>query len=303
MQLAKSSDATLPGFAVRALAGLVYNHHGNQSAAAAAGALPHLMQLTKSSDVIVQEAAVTALGSLVYRHHDNQLASATAGAASHLIQLTKSSSVSLQEAAVTALSGLVINHNDSQTAAAAAGARARSTTHLKGRILTAEDDISLKSLCVMHHTLKPSVMDATTNTALSPSFVERSHMLNLLMFLSNHDLFSDFGSQTRLHLTQLARQVMGSSAHNSRSLMTPLVLGLPYSSESLSLGEALARKNLPSLQDDGQGHVARAVTSLARTLRIQTNARAQKNNLKLSETNPMCSQSAVNFCVVFSDST
>jgi hypothetical protein len=56
------------------------NHHDNQSAAAAAGAVPHLMQLTKSSDAELQLQAVFALASLVANHHDNQSAAGAAGA-------------------------------------------------------------------------------------------------------------------------------------------------------------------------------------------------------------------------------
>ena len=58
-------DAALQRNAVVALASLVCNHKCNQSAAAAAGAIPHLMQLTKSSDAALQQKAVINLGYLV----------------------------------------------------------------------------------------------------------------------------------------------------------------------------------------------------------------------------------------------
>jgi hypothetical protein len=103
MQLAKSSNAALQQEAVCALGNLVVYHNDNQSAAAAAGAVPHMMQLTKSTDTLLQGLAVVALGCLVFNHHDNQSAAAAAGAVPHLMQLTKSSNAALQREAVRAL--------------------------------------------------------------------------------------------------------------------------------------------------------------------------------------------------------
>ena len=51
-------------FAVIAFGNFVYTHHDNQSAAAAAGAVPLLVQLTKSSSVALQLAAVNTLAKL-----------------------------------------------------------------------------------------------------------------------------------------------------------------------------------------------------------------------------------------------
>ena len=82
------------------------NHTDNQSAAAAAGAIPHLMQLTKSSNAALSGLpiiSVMALALLISNHHDNQSAAAAAGAVPHLMQLAKSSNVDLQERAVNAL--------------------------------------------------------------------------------------------------------------------------------------------------------------------------------------------------------
>ncbi len=151
--------------------------------------------------------------------------------------------------------------------------RVSGRAHLKGEILTGDVAMSLKCACVMTQTLKPNVTEATTKIARSPSTVNRSHTLSFLMFLSNHvqpetpsKFFETLGSHIRLHFTALTLASTGRSADMSRSLMTPLVVVLPYSSESLSLGEALARKNKSAPQDDGQGHVARAVTSLRKAL-------------------------------------
>ncbi len=55
--------------AVVALANLVSDHKCNQSAAAAAEAILHLMQLTMSSDAAFQQKAVINLGYLVWNHH------------------------------------------------------------------------------------------------------------------------------------------------------------------------------------------------------------------------------------------
>ena len=122
MQLTKSSNTCHQGLAARALSRLVYKHYDNQSAAAAAGAVHHLMQLTKSSNADLQERAVDALGFLVFDHRGNQSDAAAAGAVPHLMQLAKSSNAPLQRTAVTALGCLIYNHNDNQSAAAAAGA-------------------------------------------------------------------------------------------------------------------------------------------------------------------------------------
>ena len=64
---------------ILALAGLVDSHHDNQSAAAAAGALPHLMQLTKSCNMALRQKAVIAIKAVVHNHHDNQSAAGAAG--------------------------------------------------------------------------------------------------------------------------------------------------------------------------------------------------------------------------------
>jgi hypothetical protein len=122
MQLAKSSNTALQQEAVNALGNLVYNHHDNQTCAAAAGAVPHVMQLAKSSNTALQQEAVNALGNLVVYHNDNQSAAAEAGAVPHVMQLTKSTDTLLQGLAVVALRCLVFNHHDNQSAAAAAGA-------------------------------------------------------------------------------------------------------------------------------------------------------------------------------------
>ena len=68
----------------------MYDHHDNQFAAAAAGAVPHLMQLTKSSNAALQGSAVEALGRLVINHHDNQTAAGAAGAVECMCNLLSS---------------------------------------------------------------------------------------------------------------------------------------------------------------------------------------------------------------------
>ncbi len=54
VQAVKVGDAALQQEAIDALGRLVSDHHGNKSAAAAAGAVPHLFQLTKSSNASLQ---------------------------------------------------------------------------------------------------------------------------------------------------------------------------------------------------------------------------------------------------------
>ena len=64
---------------ILALAGLVDSHHDNQSAAAAAGAIHHLMQLTKSCNMALKQKAVIAIKAVVHNHLDNQSAAGAAG--------------------------------------------------------------------------------------------------------------------------------------------------------------------------------------------------------------------------------
>ena len=69
------------------------DHADNQSAAAAAGAVPHLMQLAKSSNAALSGFAVDALGCLVFKHHDNQSTAGAAGAVECMCNLLSSGHV------------------------------------------------------------------------------------------------------------------------------------------------------------------------------------------------------------------
>jgi hypothetical protein len=71
----------------------VGDHADNQSAAAAAGAVPHLMQLAKSSNAALSGFAVDALGCLVFKHHDNQSTAGAAGAVECMCNLLSSGHV------------------------------------------------------------------------------------------------------------------------------------------------------------------------------------------------------------------
>ena len=106
MQLTKSSNADLQQEAVDALGFLVFNHHDNQSAAAAAGAVHHLMQLTKSGNNALQEEAVNALARLVNDHHGNQCAAGAAGAVECMCNLLSSDYVHMAFAAALTLNQL-----------------------------------------------------------------------------------------------------------------------------------------------------------------------------------------------------
>ena len=66
------------------------NHADNQSAAAAAGAVPYLIQLAKSSNAALTGLAVDALGCLVFDHHDNQSTAGAAGAVECMCNLLSS---------------------------------------------------------------------------------------------------------------------------------------------------------------------------------------------------------------------
>jgi hypothetical protein len=184
-QAANSSNDALQGLAVYNLGRLVFNHHGNQSAAAAAGAVPHLMQLTKSNNASLQQQAVIALGGLVFNHHGNQCAAAAAGALPHFMQLTKSSNADLQQEAVAALGFLVSKHHDNQSAAAAARAvpHLMQLTNSRNTVLQQRAVGALGGLVYDHHDNQsaaaaagavPHLMQLTksSNAALQGSAVE-----------------------------------------------------------------------------------------------------------------------------------
>jgi hypothetical protein len=65
VQVAKIADAALQKTSVDALGYLVFQHHKNQSAAAAARAIDVLLQLAKSSEAALQAKYVVALGDFV----------------------------------------------------------------------------------------------------------------------------------------------------------------------------------------------------------------------------------------------
>ena len=119
-----SGIALFQQYAGFALGCLVEKHHGNQSAAAAAGAIPHMVQLTKSSNSDIQGSGIFCLRCLVINHHANQSAAVAAGAIPHLLQLTKSSNAATQKEADLALGFLVNSHHANQEPACAAAASA-----------------------------------------------------------------------------------------------------------------------------------------------------------------------------------
>jgi hypothetical protein len=119
----KSCIALFQQSAGFALGCLVESHHGNQSAAAAAGAIPHMVQLTKSSNSDVQGSSIFCLRRLITDHHANQSDAVAAGAIPHLLQIAKSSNAALQKDAVFALEFLV-NSRHCMCTVCAAGASA-----------------------------------------------------------------------------------------------------------------------------------------------------------------------------------
>ena len=86
MQLAKSSNAALSGFAVDALGCLVFKHHDNQSTAGAAGAVECMCNLLSSGHV---QRALTAANTLKYLCSlaDNARRAVSVGAVALLLQL------------------------------------------------------------------------------------------------------------------------------------------------------------------------------------------------------------------------
>jgi hypothetical protein len=86
MQLAKSSNAALSGFAVDALGCLVFKHHDNQSTAGAAGAVECMCNLLSSDYVPVAFEAASTLNYLSSLA-DNARRAVSMGAVALLLQL------------------------------------------------------------------------------------------------------------------------------------------------------------------------------------------------------------------------